>query len=141
MKKTDINILMVDDDEEDRQLLKDTFDELGFGNQVAFAENGEKALRYLQQCVIDDCLPCLMILDLNMPRLNGKDVLRSVKSDQRLHHITVVIYSTSFNPTERDACLALGATSYVVKPVTYAQSVVIATEFHDLCHAVQKQSI
>ena len=82
MRNKDIDNLMLDDGEEGRLLLKDTFEELGYGDCVQYGESGEKALAYLQQCIKEkQRLPCLMILDLNMPKLNGRQVLTQVKSD------------------------------------------------------------
>lgn len=133
MKRKSPPILMVDDDEEDRLLLKDVFDELGYGHLIHFEENGEEAIRYLQECVEGKNLPCLVILDLNMPKLNGHQTLEYIKSQPQLKDITVIIYSTSLNPLERDECLALGAHSYVVKPATYNESVRIAREFYAFC--------
>jgi CheY-like chemotaxis protein len=130
---------MVDDDEEDRLLLKDTFEELGYGNCVQYEENGEKALAYLQQCVQEKThLPCLVILDLNMPKLNGRQVLKLMKNDPQFRQISVVIYSTSLNPVERDECLMLGAHSYVVKPISYKESIAIANRFYTLCSELKK---
>lgn len=138
MKSKDIDILMVDDDEEDRLLLKDTFVELGYGDCVQYEENGEKAIAYLQQCLAQERqLPCLMILDLNMPKLNGRQLLRQVKNEPSLQHIAVVIYSTSLNPIERDECLSLGANSYVVKPISYKDSIEIASRFYALCMEIK----
>lgn len=131
--RKDPSILMVDDDEEDRLLLKDVFDELGLGRTIHFEENGEEAIRYLKGRLEGGDLPCLIILDLNMPRLNGRQTLEYIKSQPRLKNITVIIYSTSLNPLERDECLALGAHSYVVKPATYNESVRIARSFYAFC--------
>ena len=127
------SILMVDDDKEDRDLIKDTFEELGYGYSIHFEENGEKAIAYLQQCRANNCTPCLVVLDLNMPILNGRQTLHLIKNDPLFEHLTVMIYSTSLNPMERDECLALGAHSYVVKPVTYEESIRVANLFYTLC--------
>jgi CheY-like chemotaxis protein len=124
---------MVDDDAEDRLLLKDVFDELGYGDAIHFEENGEGAIAYLQGCTDGHRLPCLIILDLNMPRLNGRQTLGYLKSHPRYKDIKVIIYSTSLNPLERDECLALGAHSYIVKPATYHESVKIANTFYSFC--------
>lgn len=138
MKSKDVDILMVDDDEEDRLLLKDTFEELGYGDSVQYEENGERALAYLQQRTKEGAtLPCLMILDLNMPKLNGRQTLKLLKTEPAFRHIAVVIYSTSLNPIERDECLALGAHSYVVKPISYKESVDIANKFFALCRSLK----
>lgn len=133
MKKKGMAILMVDDDAEDRLLLKDVFDELGYSHCIHFEENGEEAIRYLQGCTDGESLPHLIILDLNMPRLNGRQTLEYLKGQPRYKDITVIIYSTSLNPLERDECLALGAQSYVVKPATYSDSVKIANTFYSFC--------
>lgn len=127
---------MVDDDFEDRSMLKDTFDDLGCGDAIHFEENGEKALEYLQSCNPENGLPCLIILDLNMPRLNGRQTLQLIKNQPALKEITVVIYSTSLNQKERDECIALGARSYVVKPVSYSESVDISNMFIGMCAAI-----
>ena len=120
------SILVVDDDAEDRLLLKDAFDEVHFGAETHFEDNGEKAIRFLQDCLKQDCVPQLVILDLNMPKLNGTQTLKWIKDQPELRHITVVIYSTSLNPIEKAECLALGAHSYLVKPITYKESILIA---------------
>jgi two-component system response regulator len=124
---------MVDDDEEDRMLLKDTFDDLGYGQSIHFEENGERAIQYLNECMADQCLPCLVILDLNMPRLNGRQTLKYIKNEPALHNISVIIYSTSLNPVERDECLALGAHSYEIKPISHKDSLRIAEKFYSMC--------
>lgn len=128
-------ILMVDDDAEDRLLLKDVFDDLGYSHCIHFEENGEEAIRYLQGCCDGGSLPRLIILDLNMPRLNGRQTLQYLKREPRFQDIAVIIYSTSLNPMERDECLALGAHSYIVKPATYNESVSIANTFYSFCAA------
>jgi CheY-like chemotaxis protein len=137
-KKT---ILLVDDDEEDRLLLKDAFEELGYGAILHFEKNGQGAINYLQtQVSAGDVLPCLVILDLNMPRLNGRQTLQAIKKDSPLRDVEVIIYSTSLNPTEREECLALGAHSYVVKPITYRESLAIAEGFYQLCTALAEKT-
>lgn len=132
MNQSTSRILMVDDDEEDRELLQDVFEELGYGRLIHLEENGEQALAYLNGLGGME-LPCLIVLDLNMPRLGGRQTLQYIKAQPNLRHITVVIFSTSLNPMEKEECLALGAHSYVVKPVTYHEAIQIAQEFYDLC--------
>lgn len=124
-------ILLVDDDEEDRMLIRDAFSEIGAADAVHFETNGEEALAYLENH--PGTLPSLIILDLNMPKMNGTQTLRHLKSDDRFKDITVIIYSTSVNPLERETCLALGAHSYVIKPTLYQESVETVTHFYQLC--------
>ena len=125
-------ILLVDDDIEDREIIKDALGELGYHSVFHFEENGEKALSFLEAAYNSNSLPSIVILDLNMPRMNGTQTLRHLKTDKRFSHIPVIIYSTSLNNIERDECLALGAHSYVIKPVSYRDTVATAKKFYDM---------
>lgn len=126
-------ILVVDDDEEDRFIIQDGFSEVGAEDIVHFEENGEKALQYLENSYSHQDLPCLIILDLNMPRLNGTQTLRAIKSDERFNNIHVLIYSTSLNRIEKEQCMLLGAEEYIIKPLTFAESLEKAQYFKNVC--------
>ncbi|MBB1283197.1 response regulator [Flavisolibacter sp. BT320] len=136
MKMSCVSILMVDDDEEDCMLLSDAFDELGYGSCIHYEENGEEAIRYLDQCLAENSLPSMIVLDLNMPKLNGKQTLRHIKGVEALQNIPVIIFSTSLNPREKEECLALGAHSYVIKPASYKDSIETANSFYALCNVI-----
>jgi two-component system response regulator len=123
-------ILLVDDDAEDRLIIKDTFEELGYGTAIQFAVNGEDAISYLETCSTQ---PSLVILDLNMPKMNGTQTLRYLKDQPVLSTIPVIIFSTSLNPIEHDECLSLGAHSYVIKPTSYLQAIDVVKHFYTLC--------
>lgn len=125
-------ILLVDDDVEDREIIRDALGDLGYHSVIHFEENGEKALSFLETAYNTGTLPSMVILDLNMPRMNGTQTLRRLKNDDRFSNIPVIIYSTSLNNTERDECLALGAHSYVIKPVSYRDTVETAKRFYDM---------
>jgi len=133
-------IMLVDDDAEDRQIIKDTFDDLGYGAVIHFEENGEEAIRFLQQCVPANAIPSLIILDLNMPKMNGTQTLRFLKAEPLFAAIPVIIFSTSLNPIERDECLALGAHSYVIKPISYTQTIEVVRQFYNLCNQLSQVS-
>ncbi len=137
MSKT---ILLVDDDIEDREIIQDALGDLGHASIVHFEEDGEKALAFLEHAFQNQSLPAMVILDLNMPRLNGTQTLRRLKNDERLKHIPVVIYSTSLNRIERDECLALGAHSYVIKPASYRDTVATAQRFYDMSNGIGLQT-
>lgn len=124
-------ILMVDDDAEDRMLMQDIFSEIGISGEAHYEESGDKALSYLENLSADK-LPSLIVLDLNMPKLNGTQVLEMLKKNEKLKDITVVIYSTSVNYIEKKQTLELGAHSYVVKPSSYQEYLEKAKYFHDL---------
>jgi CheY-like chemotaxis protein len=119
---------MVDDDAEELTLIEEAL--LDAGQKVHYEENGVEALKYLNNC---SDLPCLIVLDLNMPKLNGTETLMHLKSNDRYKEITVVIYSTSVNTIEKDNCINLGAHSYLVKPLSYAEILATAKYLATLC--------
>jgi CheY-like chemotaxis protein len=131
-------ILLVDDDVEDREIIKDALGDLGYQSVIHFEENGERALSFLEEAYDSGTLPSMVVLDLNMPRMNGTQTLRQIKNDDRFKNIPVVIYSTSLNNIERDECLALGAHSYVIKPVTYRDTVATAKRFYDMSMSIEQ---
>ena len=126
-------ILLVDDDPEDMSIIIDALAHLNAENSISCADNGEGALKLLLEYAALDIYPCLIVLDLNMPRMNGTETLKEVKKDARFRNIAVVIYSTSINPLEKEACMSLGARLYVTKPVSYKESIDTARLFLDLC--------
>ena len=111
-------ILVVDDDAEDQLILDTFFQEAGMHGLVAYRENGQEALYYLERINHDSLLPRLIVLDLNMPILNGTQTLFQLKQAMRFRNIPVIIFSTSQNETEKRKCLSLGAVDYMVKPLT-----------------------
>jgi CheY-like chemotaxis protein len=133
MSLNNIKILLADDDKEDQLILSDAFQQIGITDAVHFEDNGEGALLHLERCFKDNQLPQLIILDLNMPRMNGTQTLRVLKEDERFKHIPIIIYSTSLNNIERDECIRLGAHSYIIKPLTFSEYVKSAEYFCKLC--------
>lgn len=125
-------ILMIDDDVEDRMLMQDMFVEIGAADIAHYEENGEDAMLYLEQLSMNE-LPAVIVLDLNMPKLNGTQVLKMLKADKKLRDITVIIYSTSVNHIEKEQTLKLGAHSYVIKPSSYEECLEKARYFRSLC--------
>jgi len=106
-------ILYVDDDSDDCVFLKTSIEDSGKKADVICASDGEEAVQYLQS-VANDALPSLIVLDLNMPRWDGKRTLQYLKSNPQLAEIPVVILSTS--EREKERCQQMGAVSYHIKP-------------------------
>lgn len=131
-------ILMVDDDEEDRMLMQDMFTDIGAPDIAHYAESGETALSYLEN-LSETELPSLIVLDLNMPRLNGTQVLKLLKRNQKLKDITVIIYSTSVNNIEKEQTLKLGAQDYIIKPSSYEECLNKAKYFTSLTDVLAEQ--
>jgi CheY-like chemotaxis protein len=126
-------ILLVDDDPEDHIVIREAMDNLQSGHILQFLFNGIQALDMLEKLFNADDLPCLIVLDLNMPKLNGTQTLERLKKDRRFSDIPVIIYSTSINVLEKEKCMMLGAHSYITKPVSYSQSIDTAKVFLEFC--------
>ncbi|PQJ09801.1 hypothetical protein CJD36_017910 [Flavipsychrobacter stenotrophus] len=128
-----VKILLADDDPEDRMIMEDTFREIQLSELIHFVENGENILSYLDAINAESDLPTLIVLDLNMPRMNGTQTLKMLKANDRYRHIPVIIFSTSINTIEMNECIKTGASSYVVKPVTYKECLDTARSFYNSC--------
>lgn len=125
------HIVFVDDDEEDHLIMLEYFKELGKENRVRFIKNGQEALEYLEKIQHHDDLPKLIVLDLNMPVLNGTQTLLRLKRDKRFNDIPVKIFSTSESENEKRKCLSLGADEYLVKPATYRDGLKMVEKFNE----------
>lgn len=115
---------MADDDADDRRLTKEAFEESRLANNLRFVENGEDLLDYLRHRgkfadPESSPRPGLILLDLNMPRLDGRAALKELKSDPELRTIPVVILTTSKADEDVYRSYDLGVNSYIVKPVTF----------------------
>jgi CheY-like chemotaxis protein len=122
-------IFVVDDDREDRQILHEYFEDSEIGNRVRYFENGEQAITHLERLEDMSGLPSLIVLDLNMPIMNGTQALRILKRDSRFKQIPVIILSTSENDDEKRKCLSYGAVDYLVKPMTFDEGREIVERF------------
>ncbi|WP_407936166.1 response regulator [Gemmata algarum] len=123
-----ITILMADDDPDDRQLTQEAFEENHLANDLRFVEDGEELLDYLNQRgkyagAGAAPLPGLILLDLNMPRKDGREALQEIKADPRLRTIRVVVMTTSKAEEDVLRSYDLSAASYITKPVTFERLV------------------
>ncbi|HEY3788871.1 MAG TPA: response regulator [Urbifossiella sp.] len=123
-----IAILVADDDPDDRQLTKEAFEENHLANDLRFVEDGEELLDYLNQrgkFAAEGAAPTpgLILLDLNMPRKDGREALQEIKADPRFRNIRVVIMTTSKAEEDILRTYNLSAASYITKPVTFERLV------------------
>jgi CheY-like chemotaxis protein len=123
MTITENPILLVEDDRVDVMTVKRALKEIHVTNPVVNIENGEDALNYLRDA--NNASPCVILLDLNMPVMNGIEFLREIKNDQQLKDIPVVALTTSEEPQDKISCFDLGVADYIAKPVDYRQFVEI----------------
>jgi CheY-like chemotaxis protein len=108
-------IIFGEDDIDDIDFLKETFSVLDNSFNLLFIDKGRKLLAKLETLTGDE-LPCLLVLDYNMPELNGAEILAQLKQDNRYNSIPKIIWSTSGSDTYKNKCLELGAVDYVIKP-------------------------
>jgi CheY-like chemotaxis protein len=119
-----IVILMADDDADDRLLAKDALTECRLANDLHFVENGEELIDYLKRRgkfaqMTDSPRPGLILLDLNMPKKDGREALKEIKADPELRKIPVVVLTTSKADTDIGCIYELGANSFISKPVSF----------------------
>ncbi|MBY0243081.1 MAG: response regulator [Burkholderiaceae bacterium] len=123
MKVPNKAILLVEDDQVDIMTILRALKEIHVSNPVVSMENGEAALEWLSR---PDCeLPCIILLDLNMPIMNGIEFLRLAKQDERLRRIPVVVLTTSEEQEDKVRSFDLGVAGYMAKPVDYRRFVEI----------------
>jgi CheY-like chemotaxis protein len=121
-----ITILICDDDEDDRLLTQRALDDAHISNNVQFVEDGEQLLDYLYQRgqysgeTGKAPRPGLILLDLNMPKMDGREALKVIKGDKTLQNIPVVVLSTSGRDEDIVRSYQLGVNSFITKPVTFA---------------------
>ncbi len=124
LNKNNIIILMADDDADDRLLAQDAFEENRLGNELRFVEDGEELLDYLYRRgkYVDpesSPRPGIILLDLNMPRLDGREALKEIKADPDLHSIPIIVLTTSSAEEDITRTYDLGVNSFITKPVTF----------------------
>jgi len=111
-----LSILLIEDDTIEIMKVNRTINSLGLPHQITEAENGEKALEILKK---KDQLPDIIFLDLNMPKINGIEFLKILKSDSVLKYIPTIILTTSANHKDVLECYRIGIAGYIIKPLRY----------------------
>ena len=109
----------MEDDADDRFMMQQAFVDNHFAEQVHFFSSSDIFLSHIKQIKDPDQLPNLIVLDFNMPIINGGELLLLLKKESHLHHIPVVLYSTGMRPILRDTLLASGATECFEKGMEY----------------------
>ena len=127
-----LRIAVVDDDPDDRELVQEALESTGRPSVLEFFEDGQQLLDRLKELAegggSDTGFPDLILLDLNMPRVDGRTALARIKEDARLRHIPVVVLTTSRSEEDIKDCYELGANSFMTKP----------TRFEELLSAMEK---
>lgn len=123
MGRKPITILVADDDPDDRDMTREALDANLVRNPVCFVEDGEAVLEYLNKtgrfAGEEKALPGLILLDLNMPKRDGRETLAALKADPRFRSIPVIVLTTSKAEEDIVRSYDLGASSFITKPVTF----------------------
>ena len=118
-----LTILLADDDEEDRELARDALQDSRLANEMKFVCDGQDLLDYLRRegawAERDAPRPGIILLDLNMPKKDGREALREIKADESLRRIPVVVLTTSKDEADVLSTYDLGVSSFITKPVTF----------------------
>lgn len=128
MTDESLHILMADDDPDDRLLALDALQECGVPNVLSTVGDGEELLEFLRRegryaPPVEAPRPTLILLDMNMPRMDGREVLAVMKADEHLRRIPVVVLTTSRAADDVYRSYDLGANAYIGKPVTFTELV------------------
>ena len=122
-KKEDIHIHMAEDDEDDRLMFKEAMQESRVANKITFSVDGQDLIDFLRRegphKTSSEPMPDLILLDLNMPRMDGREALQIIKSDPDLKRIPVLILTTSKAESDIHSTYNEGANSFITKPVSF----------------------
>ncbi|PZO38315.1 MAG: two-component system response regulator [Pseudanabaena frigida] len=119
-------ILLIEDDPNDVELIQIALDSYNFANQIAVVSDGEQAIHYLfgrDGQPPTHPLPRLVLLDLKLPKIDGIQVLETIRSSPRTRHLVVVVMTSSAENRDLKSCYDLGVNSYIVKPLDFQQFV------------------
>ena len=131
MHNQPVQILLVEDNEDDVIMTMESFEEVNLTNVVNVVQDGEEAMAYLRRegKYKEALLPGLILLDINMPKKNGFEVLQEIKADPALRHIPVIILTTSDREEDIVNSYANGACSFIPKPVGFDNFIKVAKQF------------
>lgn len=124
-------VIIVDDDADDREIIRDAFATSRPDAEYLFVDNGERLMTLLNETENPD-LPSLIIIDLNMPGKDGRAALREIKNSERFHCIPTVVLTTSSSARDRQAAYQLGANCFITKPDTFQKMIALASSISRL---------
>jgi CheY-like chemotaxis protein len=133
-------VLYADDDEDDLQLVREAFDNYATNVEVITFPDGISLLEFLKKRSISDPSPCLIILDINMPILNGKETLKDIRLLEEYNEIPIVLFTTSSLPFDKKYAEKNNA-GFITKPLNTEQLAKIAEQFFTFCATTVRENI
>src|SRR5215212_4866897 len=132
MKTKACTILHIDDDPDDQQLFRTAISSLNVSSQIIEAANGAEGLEYLLAMKENKTLPCIIVLDINMPKVNGRETCIAIKKDEVLSTIPLIIFSTSSSMLDKIFFEGKNV-EYITKPTEFSHIVDVASAMLDQC--------
>lgn len=132
-------ILVVDDDADDLEILKEVLSKFITRHRVESASNGEEALQKLNELLRQNELPCLVVLDINMPKLNGRETLQRIRQNEATKEVPVIMFSTADFSVEKRFC-TMHKVQYVEKPFNYQKLFETVKVFLRTCDNARHES-
>ena len=118
--------MIVDDDADDREIIRDAFISSIEEQDYVFIENGDRLLEYLEQNA-DASIPSLIMLDLNMPGKDGRETLKEIKTNNKYQHIPTIVFTTSSSHRDKQTVYDMGANCFITKPDTFNKLIELTT--------------
>jgi CheY-like chemotaxis protein len=131
--KKGCKILHIDDDPDDQQLFKNAIQSLDTHSEIVVAENGAEGIEYLISMKKQNNLPCIIVLDINMPKINGRETCIAIKKDEVLAAIPLIIFSTSNSVLDK-LFFENKDVVYITKPTNFDNIVEVASVMLNKCH-------
>lgn len=125
-------ILYAEDDEDDQQLIKDSLSTYSPGIEIVIRNNGAEAISYLNNLPASEPAPCLIILDINMPRMNGIEALKQIRENKRFNKVPAILFTTSSHLQDKKVAAEYNA-GFITKPINTLQMRFIAKTFVESC--------
>jgi CheY-like chemotaxis protein len=125
-------ILYAEDDEDDQQLIKDSLQKYAHNIEIMIHNNGVEAVSYLNNLSPSEPAPCLIILDINMPKMNGIEALKQIRKNNRFAKTPAILFTTSSQPLDKKFAAEYKA-GFITKPIDAAQMKYIAETFIEYC--------
>lgn len=136
--RIDHTILFVDDDADDLFLMEEVLTEVAPNYKMETAHNGAEALEKIEQLEFSGELPCLIVLDLNMPKMNGKETLTKLRNNKRTEKLPVIMFSTASLGSQEDFYTVHNAT-YLEKPIQHSKLYKLVKQFLDACNNAREK--
>jgi CheY-like chemotaxis protein len=131
-------VLVIDDDDDDLEMLQEALKTIDADHKIITAHNGLEGLEKLNELTLHEAMPCLIVLDINMPKMDGRQTFIALKSDNRFSDIPIVIFSTSSSQLDR-TFFEHHKTAYLVKPINFTELARTASRMINICYHKSRQ--